>query len=105
MDFKELVEKHGASNLMFMASMRPLKRILGFIAYKSSNDPEVIVPCVIDTTSRYNVNDNYKVTLKSTLDGYGTEHWYISDLTQSIRAGHVQVFVKPTLSYPLAPQE
>ena len=105
MNFKDLIAKHGATNVMFMVPMRPTKTMFGLIAYKSSSDPTATVPCQIDLDSRYKVEDNYKVTLKSTYEGFGSESFYISDLEQIIRSGGIQVWLKPVLDYPLASKE
>jgi hypothetical protein len=76
--------------LLFMIGMRPVRQLL-FIRYTSSEDEYISVPAVIDE-SRHKVADNYKVTLKSLIPGFGKQHFYQSDLARMIQDGHVQVY-------------
>jgi hypothetical protein len=65
---KEILEV-GIDNCLFLVPMRPLNTILGF-SFTSSSDPEFVVTAKI-TEERYKVSENYKLTLKSTMDGFG----------------------------------
>jgi len=75
---------------LFLVPMRPIKKFL-FVTWTSTSDPEAIVPATIDE-SRYKVKDNYKITLKSLYDAFGSEHFYIRDLESLIKNGHVKFY-------------
>jgi hypothetical protein len=60
-----------------------LAGIIPGIAFRNSNSPETMQECTVDE-SRYNVQDNYKITLKALDPSYGQEHFYISDLESLI---------------------
>jgi hypothetical protein len=89
----KLVEKIlevGVKSCMFIVPMRPVRTIL-FISFTSSSDPEFDVPAVIDE-SRYRLEDNYKITLKSTLPGFSKTHFYICDLERILETGRVKMY-------------
>lgn len=96
MNLKELASKHGIENLVFLLKMKPVRTVFGLIAYKSSNDAEVLVPCVVDASSRYGTDLAYKVTLKAMEEIYGRDTFYVSDLEQIIGTGQIQLLVKPS---------
>ena len=93
MDLKEKIEKVGIENCMFLIPMRPVRTYFGLISLTSSSDPEIIVPAKI-TEERYKLKDNYKITLKSVYDGFGSDHFYISDLESLISSGTIEFFVR-----------
>lgn len=93
MDLKEKIEKVGIGNCMFLVPMRPVRTYFGLISWTSSSDSEIIVPAKI-TEERYKLKDNYKITLKSIYDGFGKDHYYISDLENLISSGTVEFFVR-----------
>lgn len=90
---REKIEEVGIENCMFLVPMRPVRNYFGLISLKSSNDPEIIVPAKI-TEERYKLKDDYKITLKSIYDGFGVEHYYISDFESSIEDGYIEFFVR-----------
>lgn len=90
-DFQKLLQNHGINNILFMHPVQTLNTMLG-ISYTSSDDPEFILPATIDT-KRYDPFDNYKVTLKCTLEGFAPQHYYISDLCALIDRGIVSIYV------------
>ena len=93
-NLKELIEKAGVENCIFLVPMRPVRTYFGLISLTDSSDPEIIVPCKI-TEERYKLKDNYKITLKSIYDGFGSEHYYVSDLESLIKGGVIEFFVRP----------
>ena len=93
MNLKEKIEKAGIENCMFLIPMRPVRTYFGLISLTSSSDPEIIVPAKI-TEERYKLKDNYKITLKSVYDGFGSDHFYISDLESLIESGTIEFFVR-----------
>ena len=78
---------------MFLTPMRPVRTYFGLISLTSSSDPEIVVPAKI-TEERYKLKDNYKITLKSVYDGFGSNHFYISDLESLIKSGTIEFFVR-----------
>ena len=93
MNLKEKIENAGIENCMFLVPMRPVRTYFGLISLTSSSDPEIIVPSKV-TEERYKLDDNYKITLKSVYDGFGREHYYISDLESLISSGTIEFFVR-----------
>jgi len=101
MDIVSLAETYGVKNLRFFIPMHPLE-MFGFIpgiGFKSSDTPTEIVECEIDE-SRYQVADDYKITLKAIENHesgsklFGKEHFYITDLENLIeRSDEFRVFV------------
>ena len=77
---------------LILFPFRPLRTML-FISYKSSSDEPVLLPAEINQ-DRYKLEDGYKVSLKCTVPGYGTEHVYQSDLYIMFKNGQAQVFKK-----------
>lgn len=90
------VTEFGTENVIFFIPMKPLKTIFGF-SYTTSSDPDFFVPAVIDPTSRYKVEENYKITLVSTLDGFGHKTFYISDLEDLIKNGSIKMYTDARL--------
>lgn len=93
MNLKEKIENAGIENCMFLVPMRPVRTYFGLISLTSSSDPEIVVPAKI-TEERYKLKDNYKITLKSVYDGFGSDHFYISDLEILIKSGTIEFFVR-----------
>lgn len=93
MNLKEKIESAGIENCMFLVPMRPVRTYFGLISLTSSSDTEIIVPAKI-TEERYKLKDNYKITLKSVYDGFGSDHFYISDLESLIKSGTIEFFVR-----------
>ena len=93
MNLKEKIENAGIDNCMFLVPMRPVRTYFSLISLTSSSDPEIIVPAKI-TEERYKLKDNYKITLKSVYDGFGYDHFYISDLESLIKSGTIEFFVR-----------
>jgi hypothetical protein len=91
MKLREKILEVGVENIMFMVPMRPLNRI-AFITFTSSNDPESLVPCVIDE-SKYHVFDNYKIGVKSMDNRFGKESFYLTDMEYLIKDGTIKMYV------------
>jgi len=87
----ETILKNGIDNMYFITEVKPLRTAL-FISYTSSSDPDIEMLCSIDE-ERYQVKDNYKITLKPIYDGFAKEHYYISDLEQMINSGSIKMLV------------
>ena len=75
---------------LFMVELRPI-RTCWFISYITSNDVPVTVPCIINE-KRYKLKDNYKVTLQSTINGFGKRHFYQMDLESLIHRGQIKAY-------------
>lgn len=91
----ETIKKNGIENCLFLVPMKPVRTVFGLISYTTSSDEDFVVPAEI-SEERYNVDKNYKITLKSIYKGFGEEHFYIMDLEQLIDQGTVQFFVRAT---------
>ena len=89
-DLIEEAKKYGVENLLFIVGMSPLHKILG-VTFTRSSDELTPVPAVIDE-EKDKLSANYKVTLKSMYELFGSERFYISDLNSMIRDGHVKVY-------------
>ncbi len=89
--FAQLAEIYGAHNLEFVVPMHPLRQC-GFIVYTTSGDEAVPVKCKIDQ-SRYPLDEEYKVTLRSLDPRFGHDHFYVSDLESMIEQGHITMRV------------
>jgi hypothetical protein len=87
-----LISRYGIVDLMFMVDMLPIRTVAGLISYTSSSDAPVTVPAKINS-DRYDPLGGYKITLKSIYPGFGSEHFYLSDLEGMIDDGRVRVFV------------
>ena len=96
MNLQETILKAGIENCMFLVPMRPVQIVPGLIAFTSSDDPEIVVPAKINE-DRYKVEKNYKITLKSTYEQFGQNHYYISDLELLIKKRTVQFFIREKL--------
>ena len=97
MNLIKQIEEAGIENCMFLVPMKPVNTYFGIISFTSSNDPDFIVPAKIDE-SRYKIAENYKITLRSTYEKFGKEHFYISDLESMTESGTIEFFIKPKLS-------
>jgi len=85
----KLIKKHGVENLQFKMKSRPIRNVLG-LGYTTSSDKEVEVMCQV-SEDRYQVNENYKITLAPFNSGFSKEHFYQSDLISLIRRGSVSI--------------
>lgn len=94
--FQALVATHGIAAIEITIPMRPVQVMglpgLPMIAFTSSNDEAVPVPCVIEE-DRYPVHEGYKITLRSKIHGYGREHFYQCDLESLINRGEASLRV------------
>ena len=91
-DLTKKILEAGIENCLFIAPVKQLNTFLGF-SFTPSADPEIMLPCKI-SEERYNVRDNYKITLVCTIDGFSKNHFYISDLSHMIDDGTVEFFIK-----------
>jgi len=98
---REMAKQYGTANLLFLVPMSPLHNIMG-ISFKRGDDKKVLIPCKIEERWNRTVEENYKLVLKSMIEGYGTEDIYVSDLQSIIKAGHIQLYVMPELKHPLS---
>lgn len=80
-----IIKNEGVENIIFNIPMRPVHSFMG-IGYSTSSDEEVVVPCKIDT-ERYDPFEGYKITIKSMINGFGRDHFYLSDFVQLINRG------------------
>jgi hypothetical protein len=62
----------------------------GFVAFESSMDKEVWVPCTV-SEKRYPLSDNYKITVVPMREGFGLKHFYQSDFVTMVKSGSVLV--------------
>jgi len=85
----------GIENCLFLVPMPPVRSIMG-ISYTSSDDEQHIVPCTI-VEDRYKVEKNFKITLQSMYEGFGRDHFYISDLSSLIKSGTVTMYINVSL--------
>jgi len=76
---KDRILKAGIENCLFIVPMKPVTTYFGLISVTSSSDSDIDVPAII-VEDRYKVKDNYKITLSSIYDGFGQNHYYVSDL-------------------------
>lgn len=93
MDILELVRKHGIENILVMAKLLPLRKVM-CISYTSSSDTPSLVPCHIEKGGRYDVYDGYKLTLVPIEEVFGKESFYQSDFNSLVEQGHIQVYCK-----------
>lgn len=89
---KEICEEYGVENILIMAPVKILRRIL-FISYTTSNDDSEFLPCTINE-KRYKIDEGYKLTIVPLDDRYTTKHYYQSDFDQIVRQGHIEVYIK-----------
>jgi hypothetical protein len=92
-DIVEMVNTHGSSNIEFELLM-PISRHFGPLTYSDGEKTSMV--CHIDE-SRYQVKDNYKITLVgSSHNGvfHGRDDFYILDFKSMIRQGMVNIRVK-----------
>lgn len=93
MRLKTFIAENKIENCLFMVPMRPLRSVLGMLFYRSNDDEEVNVPCII-SESRYKMSENYKVTLRCLYPSFGEEHYYITDLERLIERGIINAYSK-----------
>jgi hypothetical protein len=91
MKLREKILQVGVENIMFLVPMRPLNKVF-FMSFTSSNDPESIVPCVIDE-SKYQVFDNYKIGVKSMDSKFGKQTFYLTDMEYLIKDGNIKMYI------------
>lgn len=77
----------------YFVLMHPLELVfIPFMGYvmglKSSSSKAKWVECII-VEDRYKVDDNYKVTLKSINENYGTETYYQMDFDTALKCGDI----------------
>lgn len=91
----EKILEIGPEKCMFIVPMRPIRRIMG-IGFTTSGDPEFDIPAKI-SQDRYKLEDDYKITLVSTLEGFGRTHYYLCDLESHIKRGIVKMYVETSI--------
>jgi hypothetical protein len=101
MKIQELAQIEGKENLRFMVPMPKIERSYNFhnlfTVNSYSHKKTVLEECAITEDpkeTRFKLEENYKVTLKSLKDGR-TEHFYIMDLENLIHKDYIKVDVKP----------
>ena len=88
--------------MRFLVPMRKIERQYNFhnlfiVNSYASKGENVLEECAITENpreTRFKLEENYKITLKSLKDGR-TEHYYISDLESLIHSEYIKVDVKP----------
>ena len=90
-ELMKLIKLEGVENIRFNIPMRPVHQVpMMGIAFSTSSDKEVVVPCKINT-DRYNPLEGYKITMESMIDGFGCKHFYVSDFVSLIRKGKFEI--------------
>lgn len=88
----ETIQKIGVNQFLFLVPMRPLNNVLDLlISYTSTSDEEMIIPCYISEET-HKVEKDYKITLESIYEGFGSLHFYIADLQSMIDKGTVTMY-------------
>lgn len=87
-DVQQHANTVGLENLRFLVELHPLEEILGF-KFTSSNSKISVHECIV-VESRYQLKNNYKMTLKSLVDGQ-EEHFYILDFNSLVRQGSIKI--------------
>jgi len=93
MELKDKIKEVGVENCLFIFPFRPIRTVMGLIAYTSSNDEEADLPAVINE-ERYKIEDGYKITLQCTVPGFGKKHLYQTDLKALIERGIATMYRK-----------
>jgi hypothetical protein len=96
-DLLDYIAEKGIENVRFIVPMKQTGIISPLGLMISSNDPDYPTKCKI-TENRYQLKDNYKISLTPCeYEGY-IEHYYISDLIGLIKGKFIQL-VDPELNY------
>jgi hypothetical protein len=94
----DTILNHGVENVFFLAKARPLRKVL-FVSYTSSSDPAIEMMCKIDT-SRYKLEDQYKITIAPIYVGYAKEDYYVTDLQSMLNRGYAKMLVQLPVEIP-----
>ena len=90
-DLMKLIKLEGVENIRFNIPMRPVHQVpMMGIAFSTSSDKEVVVPCKI-STEKYDPLEGYKITMESLIKGFGRNHYYFSDFVNLIRKGVFEI--------------
>jgi len=92
MNLQQKILNAGIENCIFLVPMREVRNAFVVISYTTSNDPEIIVPAKI-SEKKYKIKENYKITLKSIYDSFGSQDYYISDLEKLIRDNIIEFYI------------
>lgn len=91
------VNKEGKENVIFLVKNKYFLGYDKFGLVPLFSKEEIIHKCIITEDpkeTRYMLNENYKVTLKSLEDGR-TDHYYLSDLVSLINESKIIMDIKP----------
>lgn len=89
-----LVKKYGIPNVGFIVPMTPTHSFMGLMSWTSSSDKTTPVLCHIEERFNRRVEDEYKLILRSTKEGYSYEDFYVMDLVGLINSGHIKMVIK-----------
>ena len=95
MDLIAKIKQIGVENCMFLVPMLPVHSFIG-ISFPTSSDETTVVSAVVDEEI-YEIEEDYKINLKSTDPKFGKQHFYVSDLEHMIKDGKIQMFSKVEL--------
>lgn len=83
-----LVNEFGYENSVFFVPLRPLRSAFGILAYTSSSDETMLIPCEIGRREKdYHLERNYKVTFIPLIEGFETINTYVLDMEGWLRQG------------------
>ena len=88
------IKQIGVENCMFLVPMLPVHSFIR-VSFTTSSDETTVVSAVVDEI--YEIEEDYKINLKSTDPKFGKQHFYVSDLEHMIKDGKIQMFSKVEL--------
>jgi hypothetical protein len=88
MDYvKNLLDTYGVENVVFLVPVRQTRSVLRLISYTVGDDPQFLMPCVVDTPERVEERGNYghKLKLRCLVPGFESPRFYQSDLSSLVQ--------------------
>jgi len=90
-NLKEVIMSSGIENCTVSIPMQPIRK--NIYKYMAIKDKFIRVPCKF-SEERYELQNNYKITLVPINEEFNKEHMYIADIEALIRENQAFLYIK-----------
>lgn len=91
------IEKVGVGNVVFLVHLSPIRSVFGFVRYRTSDDPKILVPMAIDREQWDPEHSNTIRLCALEYNRFGSERFYLDDLGYLLLRGEVTMLVSSQL--------
>ena len=88
---KQFCKLAAEGKLLIKLPMTKLHNAFGIISFKCERDKKKLIECIVEDYHKiFKIEEAFKVTLRAKDKQYGSEDFYVSDLTGLINSGYIK---------------